>query len=543
MTLKALEKDPDRRYGTPSELAADVGRYLRDEPVLARPPSRRYRARKYIRRHRLGVALASAFALLLLAFSVSMVIQVRRIAYERDRANADLLRALSKTRVPDIEWLTRQRLEIQRKVLGPENLETIFTTHQLANVLMSQGRSAEAEKLQHEALEIEQRMLGPERAEQLGDAVRYEFGGDATKRLSAVEKLHRETLETQRSLPGSENPETLRTIGELASTLVKQDHLTEAEALARELETERRVLGAEHPDALQSMGRLAAILFRRAARGGGDAAAPDPEAPAACARQDTRNGPGDGRAGKHLLQAGSPRRRADPGTNSAERHHHLTARNERSDCLGPVRTFDRRRDLQWSTGWHRGPAADLPETGAFNDEQPSWSPDAPPCFSIGASTAPTSCHGSSGSAPMEATSPRLAGTGDCGKCFLNVFLMAARSHSSSGPVGSDRMETSRSRRLGHEFRWHECHPDDAKRLPTTSEDRRPSWSPDGKTLAHPREHWRGAHPYTGNLLASDRGGKLQQLTPWNLDADFASWSPDGAHPRLRACGNGTAREA
>ncbi len=40
ITMKALEKDRARRYGTPSELAADIGRYLRHEPVVARPRPR-----------------------------------------------------------------------------------------------------------------------------------------------------------------------------------------------------------------------------------------------------------------------------------------------------------------------------------------------------------------------------------------------------------------------------------------------------------------------------------------------------------------------
>ena len=71
VVLKALEKDRNRRYGSPSELAADIGRYLRHEPVSAHAPSAGYRARKYIRRHRLGVAMAAAALLLLAGFAVT----------------------------------------------------------------------------------------------------------------------------------------------------------------------------------------------------------------------------------------------------------------------------------------------------------------------------------------------------------------------------------------------------------------------------------------------------------------------------------------
>ena len=87
ITLKALEKDRARRYGTPSELAADINRYLRNEPVVARPASTAYRTKKYIQRHKFGVAAATAMALLLIAFAVMQTIQLRRITRERDRAD------------------------------------------------------------------------------------------------------------------------------------------------------------------------------------------------------------------------------------------------------------------------------------------------------------------------------------------------------------------------------------------------------------------------------------------------------------------------
>src|SRR5262249_54053799 len=52
IVMKALEKDRSRRYETASAFAADVQRYLHDEPVQACPPSARYRLRKFVRRNR-----------------------------------------------------------------------------------------------------------------------------------------------------------------------------------------------------------------------------------------------------------------------------------------------------------------------------------------------------------------------------------------------------------------------------------------------------------------------------------------------------------
>jgi len=58
ITMKAVEKDRTRRYGAPSELAADLRRYLNNQPVLARPTSAAYRSQKFVRRHRVAVSAA-----------------------------------------------------------------------------------------------------------------------------------------------------------------------------------------------------------------------------------------------------------------------------------------------------------------------------------------------------------------------------------------------------------------------------------------------------------------------------------------------------
>jgi hypothetical protein len=56
----ALRKEPERRYGSVEQLAADLDRYLRGHPVAARPDSLAYRTAKLIRRHRVAAAAASA---------------------------------------------------------------------------------------------------------------------------------------------------------------------------------------------------------------------------------------------------------------------------------------------------------------------------------------------------------------------------------------------------------------------------------------------------------------------------------------------------
>ncbi len=93
ITMRALEKDRTRRYGSAAELAADVKRHLNHEPVAAGPPSAMYRMRKFVRRHRVGVGFASVLVTLLAVLAGTMTVQAGRIARERDRTNLEAVRA------------------------------------------------------------------------------------------------------------------------------------------------------------------------------------------------------------------------------------------------------------------------------------------------------------------------------------------------------------------------------------------------------------------------------------------------------------------
>ncbi|MEZ4422811.1 MAG: serine/threonine-protein kinase [Gemmatimonadota bacterium] len=93
IVLTALRKEPGRRYPSAGALAEDIRRYLAGLPVWAQPDSRRYRWRTFVRRHRVGVAAAAAFVVLLGGFAGAMAVQSARLAAERDRVRVALTRA------------------------------------------------------------------------------------------------------------------------------------------------------------------------------------------------------------------------------------------------------------------------------------------------------------------------------------------------------------------------------------------------------------------------------------------------------------------
>ncbi len=89
IALKALRKEKDERYASVDALAADVRRYLSGQPVLAHPPSRSYRLRKFVRQHRGAVFGTMAFVLLLVGAAASasiLYVRAERMRQDSDRS-------------------------------------------------------------------------------------------------------------------------------------------------------------------------------------------------------------------------------------------------------------------------------------------------------------------------------------------------------------------------------------------------------------------------------------------------------------------------
>lgn len=84
IAMKALDKDRNRRYQSAHEMAADIERFLRDEPVLAGPPSRTYRLRKFFLRHRVPASLAGLAVLALIGGTVGTSLGMLRARQERN---------------------------------------------------------------------------------------------------------------------------------------------------------------------------------------------------------------------------------------------------------------------------------------------------------------------------------------------------------------------------------------------------------------------------------------------------------------------------
>jgi serine/threonine protein kinase/tetratricopeptide (TPR) repeat protein len=103
IVMKALEKDRNRRYESASAFAADVQRYLNDEPVLACPPSVGYRLRKLVRRHKALLAVSALVLFFLVVLGGTVGWTVRNQSVRRELAVAEAKKTLN-----DVDELRRQ---------------------------------------------------------------------------------------------------------------------------------------------------------------------------------------------------------------------------------------------------------------------------------------------------------------------------------------------------------------------------------------------------------------------------------------------------
>jgi serine/threonine protein kinase/Tfp pilus assembly protein PilF len=278
ITMKALENDRTRRYESASELAAEIRRYLRNEPVIASSPSTGYRVRKFARRHRLGVSVAAITVVLLIAFAWAMTLQARRIASERDRATreaqvsqriTDFLTLLFSVPDPNTahgnvitarELLDTGSRQIDASLSGqPEVqgrlMETIGVTY------TNLGLYAPALDQLQRALEIQRRVLGPEHPDTLRSMCAVARVYELQTKWQPAEELYQQAVDIQRRVLGPEHPDRLDALQHLGWLIARQDRFSEGEKLVRgTVDTERRVLGVENPATLRGMTLLGDVL-------------------------------------------------------------------------------------------------------------------------------------------------------------------------------------------------------------------------------------------------------------------------------------------
>jgi serine/threonine protein kinase/Tfp pilus assembly protein PilF len=318
VVMKCLEKDRTRRYATANALALEVHRHLENEPVLAGPPARTYRLRKFLRRNRGPVAAVAALFLVLTAGLVASTWSYLRSEEQRHRADAEAVTAaqvksflVELFRLADPNEAQGQTITVREaldrggarviaeladqppiqaalmQTIGNvyanlslfdrarELLEGSLRVHQfssaddalvadvlhdLAAVLYAQGDYERAEGLHRQALDLRRRRFGEQHeevAESLADlATSLEMRG-ATEE---AERLHQQALAMRQALFGAEHPAVSDSLISIARRAHLRDQLDVAEqSYQQAVRIREKTLGRQHPQTTEALHFLASV--------------------------------------------------------------------------------------------------------------------------------------------------------------------------------------------------------------------------------------------------------------------------------------------
>jgi non-specific serine/threonine protein kinase/serine/threonine-protein kinase len=281
IVMKALEKDRNRRFETASAFAADVQRYLHDEPVQACPPSAAYRLRKFLRRNQ-GPVLAAGLVLLalvggIIGTSLGLVQAWRAEAIARSEAEQkEIARAgearqreqaeVERMRAVQAEQATKAQARITQAVnvfllgdlLGQANLANQPflgpTVERNPNITIG-------ELLDRAARVIHSRFEDQPLTEA---AIRLTIG-DAYLQLGrlAESEVHLErAVRLRTATMGADHSDTLASKTALAALLYRQAKYRQVESLCQEVLAGLTArLGADHVDTLVSKSNLACVYL------------------------------------------------------------------------------------------------------------------------------------------------------------------------------------------------------------------------------------------------------------------------------------------
>ncbi len=287
--LKALEKDRSRRYQSAADLAADVRRFLADEPITARPPSVLYQASKFARRHKGLVAGLSVAGVLLVAGVAGVSWQAVRATRgwdeaERRREEAELARERASEEA-DNALAVNRLLNDMLASADPENAlgREVTVREVLDQTARSVAESLAARPRVHVSirgtLSNTYRSIGDldsavEHARAGLDAAREAFGADSDTAIDAqrilvnalaergvhdeAERLVHDVIERIERTRGADSAEYALAHGELARLRLETGRIPEAvEIWTKWLPRVTLLLGRENRETLTMMNNLA----------------------------------------------------------------------------------------------------------------------------------------------------------------------------------------------------------------------------------------------------------------------------------------------
>ena len=267
---KALRREPERRYAGAAEMAEDLRRHLAGQRVEARPDTFSYRAGKFVRRHRAGVA-AAALVVLALVGGLTAALWQARIAQANARRAERVQDFLIKIfegadpqqsrgeKVTALQLLTAGQRRIETELRSePEIQAALYDA--LAQIQRSLGALPEAKGLAERALGERRRLFGADDPRSIQSLVTVAEVRASLADDKGAEQPLRIAIPKLVAAFGADGDQTIRAREALADVLVNQGLNDEALALANELlASRRRRFGVDSPEAATSLSLVGTI--------------------------------------------------------------------------------------------------------------------------------------------------------------------------------------------------------------------------------------------------------------------------------------------
>jgi serine/threonine protein kinase len=270
IVLKALRREPQHRYVSVNALAEDLERSLQGRPVLARPEGRRYLAGKFVRRHRVGIAVAVSLVLSLLGGLAATVWQARAKTLEAQKAEAvkafliSIFQGADPVQAAGRDITLRQVLDEGAKRvhrdLGTQPAVQGELLTVLGGIYAELGVTERAAALTDQALEIHERLHGAD-SELVGTNLRQKASlaiarGDA----ETADRFAQEALARHRDAYGNVHQDVAEDLDVLLIAARQRGRLPDALSAAEEsLRIRRTLYGNEHQLVAHSMNNLAVV--------------------------------------------------------------------------------------------------------------------------------------------------------------------------------------------------------------------------------------------------------------------------------------------
>lgn len=269
---KALQKDKARRYQSASDLAADIRRFLGDQPILARSPSAWYQFRKFAKRNKVLAGSVTVVVAVGIVAAAGILIGFRRAeraAHKAIRINEFLVDTLQSAdpeyRGKDVtvrEVLDHAAATLEHGSLTDEPDVDASVRLALGSTYLALGYLDKAGPHLNAAVETSRRLLGDRAPQTLKAQAELAQFYEDQGRYEDAEKLCLQTLETRRSVHGADHEEVIESMNQLARVYTLQGRYPEAEDVLRQSVAKARLtLGNEHRitcDGLYALG----ILYR-----------------------------------------------------------------------------------------------------------------------------------------------------------------------------------------------------------------------------------------------------------------------------------------